>query len=189
MKNWISVPLSVVTDPETGQLTVLPTRRDFINLRQTAETYRDELSSIPDDKRSKDRRSALESMIDATERMTERYRDLGDKLQSFAVVENFEFAVPTFGELLEAEEHAKDWVTGVARIDEGKLTLRLLAGNVRKDGGAPYSEEDVRNLHPLRASALWVEVKAHVQNSADRLPFLLSLLKTHSKETSPTTPG
>jgi len=148
----------------------------------------DELDSLGSGDELKTRRDALTNLITGTESAIGRMNAIIDHLKPFAKVEPFEVSSPTFGELLAAEEHSKDWVTGVAKIDEGKLTVKLLAGNVRLHGKEPLSESDVRDLHPAIANALWLEVKAHVQNSSDRLPFLLSRLRTRSKETSPTSP-
>lgn len=181
MATWITVPIRQVSTG--GRTYILPTDRQIGLMElQVARIVaaRDEAQTPEDEK------AATVQINLAQQRVVNARKAIKDaeKMDGY-FVDNFEVREPEFGSVVLSEEKAANYHDGVRLLDTTKLMLTLLTGNVRKAGGDPMTEDEVKQLRPMIASHLHDEINDLTYPDWSRLPFLKASSTTSSFEVAP----
>lgn len=149
-----TITLEIIAAPNGAKVVLQPEWRAkaaAAQLRATAQTTTEETV-----------RAEILATADAIEEQNRRTRE--DYAQ-FLKVQEYPATPYTYGERIEAERRATEWVNKEPRFDEQKFRLCLLSSSLR------MTEAEVLSESPLVVNALWIALHELSEPSLDRLNF------------------
>ena len=170
MVKTLPVRLYVLEDPSTGEVVLVPDEAEIEDMRTGVIEERERAQQLP-----ARRRDARLRIVEEMAAQVERVASHAERARQYARVLEFTLRIPTYGECDAAEGDATtvDPDTGEVRVDERRLMRALLPECVQG-----HTRDEVLELLPAVAVALWQRLRRAIRPQTERLPFLLRRLGT-----------
>jgi hypothetical protein len=165
---WVDFPLYTISFEE--EEFVLPNQRDIKNLQEKVLALKESFESY-----SGDDKNIIEAKKFAYESQAKFLEDLKNKNQDYhktAQLHLFQVRSASYGEWLEAEERARDFIIDRFEVNEQKFYFYLACGRVKKDGKILGEAELKAIENPMIGRALIEEVKILSSPNPLRIPLL-----------------
>lgn len=176
--SWIPYPIRVV-DGVTGKV-ALPTQADILRQENRLANVERELEEaekaleLTDDpvsiaKANYDIITARCNSIRSSLANTRRAVEYADR-EGIGEVRNYEILPATMKESLVAEDASREYPGGEARVNNGRMMLRLMYGHVKLNGAA-LSNDEIDNMEPTVAVTIGNELQGMMYPDLNALPF------------------
>lgn len=140
---------------------------------RTAEEQIVSLQAKLDDEVDPRTQGVLTRSIEQAKRGLEQAQSLVKDYREVATEKVYLVREPTFGEFIEAEERAKEWVDGTPRIDRSKFLRSILHERVQY-GGNILKPSEINELPVWEGTELGQFVEALCYPDSNRIPFWFS---------------